>query len=53
MENLFNENNYYWCPFCENYSMDLIAEDDRDWVVHKTYECVLCGEKDFETVDLD
>ena len=50
MEN-FTKENYYFCSCCGQYAMELVAEDDRDWVVHKTYECLNCGEQDFETVD--
>ena len=51
IDDIFNENNFYWCPFCGYYAMELICEDERDYVTHRTYECFLCGEHDFETVD--
>lgn len=53
MINLFTEENYYWCIHCENYSMELVSIDERDYSEHRIYECVLCGEKDYETVYLD
>lgn len=49
----FTEENYYFCQFCGKYSAKLILEDERDWVTHKTYECVICGRESCETVDND
>lgn len=53
MTNLFTEENYYWCMYCGNYSMELVSIDERDYSEHRIYECVLCCEKDDETVYLD
>lgn len=50
---IFREENYYWCMNCGKYSSDLISVDERDDREHRVYECVLCGEKDDETIYLD
>lgn len=49
----FTEENYYYCMYCGEYAAELVQEDERDWVIQKTYECLNCGERDYDTVDIE
>lgn len=53
MNDIFREENYYWCIHCENYSMDIISIDEKYNREFRIYKCALCGENYEEIICLD